>query len=547
MFPSKNRSENQREHNRYLATVIPFAFALFLVLAAPSDGFGQSQGQETDKDSVGAPYAAGELLVTYTEEPEASSEDEQVREEVSAGVEEEVAKLDAQLLVFPEIKEERSENAREENLKRKKAALEEDSRVEHVDYNYVRKTLNRPKDPEFSRQWGLRKAGFPRAWERTKGRGVDIAILDGGIDARHPDLRDKIVAQRDFMDEDGVAEDSSFGHGTHVAGIAAASTDNGEGIAGGCPGCGILVGKVVEYGEGYDSDIAEGIVWTVDEGAEVVNLSLGAPVQSNLLKEAIAYAKSKDVLVVAAAGNFAPFGNPKIYPAAYPDAMAVAATNVKDERDSYSSYGNWVDVAAPGVRIYSTLSEGKYGYDSGTSMAAPHVSALAGMLIAEGLQSTKARTKIESTAVDLGKRGKDPRFGHGRIDAAAAISTLLPDRGRRCTIEGSKGANVLLGTEGRDVICGRGGNDVVDGRGGNDVLYGDAGYDVLKGGSGNDRLVGSAGNDVLKGGSGFDRLLGGSGRDVLNARDGLKGELVDGGSGRDVCAVDPDEEVKRCP
>lgn len=547
MFPSKSRWENLNKRNRYVASVTLFALTLLFLLAVPSDGYGQSPEQETSEDQPGAPYAAGELLVTYGKEPEASSKDERVREEVGARVEEEVAKLDAQLLTFPEIKEERSENAREENLKRKKMELEEDPRVEHVDYNYARKTLNRPKDPEFSRQWGLRKAGFPRAWERTKGRGVEIAILDGGIDARHPDLRGKIVAQRDFVDEDGVAEDSSFGHGTHVAGIAAASTSNGEGIAGGCPGCGILVGKVVEYGEGYDSDIAEGIVWAVDEGAEVVNLSLGAPMQSNLLEEAIAYAKSKDVLVVAAAGNFAPFGNPKIYPAAYSDAMAVAATNVKDERDSYSSYGNWVDVAAPGVRIYSTLPKGKYGYDSGTSMAAPHVSALAGMLIAEGLQSAKARTKIEGTAVDLGKKGKDPRFGHGRIDATAATSTLLPDKGRRCTVEGSDSADVLVGTRGRDVICGRGGNDVVDGRGGNDILYGNGGYDVLKGGPGDDLLLGGAGNDVLKGGLGIDRLLGGNGRDVLDARDDHGGELIDGGGGRDLCAVDSGDELKRCP
>ncbi|MGF1470586.1 MAG: S8 family serine peptidase [Rubrobacteraceae bacterium] len=486
-------------------------------------------------------------MVTYDEGPKASSKDELVRDEVGARVGGKVTEIDARLLAFPEIKKERSENAREKGLERKKAELEEDPGIAHVEYNYVRSTFDRLKDPEFSRQWGLRKASFPRAWKQTKGRGAEIAILDGGVDARHPDLRGKIVGQKDFVDEDEVAEDSSFGHGTHVAGIAAASTGNGEGIAGGCPGCGILVGKVVEYGEGYDFDIAEGIVWAVDEGAEVINLSLGAPIRSDFLKEATAYAKDEGVPVVAAAGNFAPFGNPKIYPAAYPDTVAVAATNVKDGRDLYSSYGNWVDVSAPGVRIYSTLPGRKYGYDSGTSMAAPYVSALAGMLIAEGSQGTRVRAKIERTAVDLGKKGKDPRFGHGRIDAAAATSTLLPGKGRRCTIKGSVANNVLVGTKNRDVICGRGGNDVVDGRGGNDTLYGDGGNDVLKGGPGDDRLPGGAGNDILKGGSGLDLLLGEGGRDVLSARDGRGGDLLDGGGGRDVCAVDPGDTSRRCP
>lgn len=546
-FRLKNRRERQIGYSGYLANATPFVLAFSLLLTIPSDGFGQSTEQETYGESLDAPYAVGELLVTYTEQPEASSKDEQVKEEAGAEVEEEVPKLDAQLLTFPEVASERSKEVREEKLDRKKEELQNDPRVESVDYNYVRETLGVPNDPEFSRQWGLRKTGFPRAWKYSRGRGAEIAILDGGADARHPDLRGKVVKQKDFVDEDAVAEDASFGHGTHVAGIAAARTGNSRGIAGGCPGCRILVGKVVEYGEGYDFDIAEGIVWAVDEGAEVVNLSLGAPIQSSLLEEAIAYAKDKDVLIVAAAGNYAPFGNPKIYPAAYPDTIAVSATDNKEKRDFYSSYGNWVDVAAPGVRIYSTLPGGKYGYDSGTSMAAPHVSALAGLLVSKGLQGSEARKEIESTAVDLGRKGKDHRFGHGRINAASAVSTLQPDRGRRCTIKGSNGTDVLVGTEDQDVICGRGGNDVVDGRGGDDVLYGDGGYDVLKGGSGSDRVMGSAGNDVLKGGAGLDQLFGGGGRDVLNARDGRKGELVDGGSGRDVCAVDPGDKAKRCP
>ena len=547
MLIVRSRRERWRKGNRYLVTAVPFVFAFFFLLAAPSNGFGQPQGQETDKDSVGVPYVAGELLVTYTEESEASAEDEQVREELGAGVEEEVAKLDAQLLVFPEIKNEGVESAQEEDLKRKKAELEEDPRVESVDYNYVRRTLSRPNDPEFARQWGLKKTGFPEAWKRKTGREVQIAILDGGIDGRHPDLRGKIVAQRDLVDEDEVAEDSSFGHGTHVAGIAAASTGNGQGIAGGCPKCGIMVGKVVEYGEGYDFDIAEGIIWAVDEGAEVVNLSLGAPVQSNLLEEAISYAKSKDVVVVAAAGNFAPFGNPKVYPAAYPDTIAVAATNIRDKRDSYSSYGGWVDVAAPGVRIYSTLPGKRYGYDSGTSMAAPHVAALAGLLAGEGLSNSSIRKRIESSAVDLGKKGKDIYYGYGRINALKAAGGATTPKPRRCTIKGTRGSDILRGTARPDTICGLGGSDIISGGGGNDTIYGDGGNDILDGDSGSDRIVGGAGNDIVKDSVGLDHLYGGGGRDALNVRDGRGSDLVNGGADRDFCYADSKDKVARCP
>lgn len=535
--------ERREGWGRFGAIVPLSLLALSLLLVPSSAGLGQSSGQESDEGSRDDPYAPAELLVTYTEDPEASTEDEQVREEAGAEIEEEAAKLDAQLLAFPEVEEESSE----ENLERKKAELERDPRVESVDYNYVRETLEAPNDPEFSQQWGLRKANFPRAWDRTRGRGAEIAILDGGADARHPDLRGKVSAQRDFVDEDMVAEDSSFGHGTHVAGIAAAETGNGVGIAGGCPRCNILVGKVVASGEGYDFDIAEGIVWATDEGAEVINLSLGAPFRSELLEEAITYATDSGVVVVAAAGNFAPFGNPEVYPAAYPDTIAVSATDRRDERDDFSSYGDWVDVAAPGVRVLSTLPGGEYGNDTGTSMAAPYVSALAGLLASEGLGPEEVRAGIETTAVDLGESGKDPYFGHGRIDARAAVREVLPRERLRCTIRGTNGNDVIRGTENRDVICGRGGRDIIDGRGGDDVIRGGRGNDVLRGGVGEDRLFGGAGRDVMVGGTGVDRLLGGGGRDMLNSRDGRGGEVADGGEDRDLCLADAGDRTRGCP
>ena len=155
--------------------------------------------------------------------------------------------------------------------------------------------------------------------------------------------------------------------------------------------------------------------------------------------------------------------------------------------------------------------------------------------------------KIESTAVDLGKTGKDLRFGHGRIDTAAAVATLQPNKERRCTIKGTEGSDILIGTEDQNIICGLGGNDIIRGGDGNDIIYGDAGDDVMNGNSGNDRIVGATGKDVLNGHTGRDRLYGGSSRDVLNIRDGRGGELGDGGGGRDICTADPRDKVAEMP
>ncbi len=377
--------------------------------------------QKVDEDSTGAPYAAGELLVTF--KPEVSSAGvEKLQEEAGAKGKENLQSLDARLLAFPKVESEASEDVREDALERKKDDLEADPRVESVDFNYLRRPSYVPNDPRFPAQYGLSKTRFTKAWNRSRGGGARIAIVDGGVDTRHPDLRGKIVAQKDFVAGDPVAEDSLGGHGTINAGIAAAVTNNGRGVAGGCPNCKLLVAKVLDQYGGYDSDVAGGIVWSVDHGARVVNLSLGGEGSSRVLKDAIDYATSKGAVVVASAGNYARYGNPKIYPAAYPNAIAVAATDSQDRRASFSEHGNWVDVAAPGVNILSTLPDGKYGRESGTSMAAPHVSGLAGLLTGQGLMNSQVRNRIESRATDVGPKGKDPYYGHGRINAQSAVN-----------------------------------------------------------------------------------------------------------------------------
>ncbi len=253
-------------------------------------------------------------------------------------------------------------------------------------------------------------------------------MVDTGIDANHPDLKGKVIAQHDFVHNDGTANDTA-GHGTHVAGTIAASTNNGVGVAGGCPRCRLLAARVLAKNGGYDSDIARGIVWSANNGARVINLSLGGAAYSTALKRAVDYAYNKGAVVVAAAGNT---GNGTYhYPAAYPDVIAVAATDSADRRASFSSYGNWVDVAAPGVDILSTYPrwlesnfyEPGYKFMEGTSMASPHVAALAGLLAAQGRSKSEIRFRLLSTADDIGPEGRDRYTGAGLIDAAKAVES----------------------------------------------------------------------------------------------------------------------------
>ena len=261
---------------------------------------------------------------------------------------------------------------------------------------------------------------------------MKIAILDSGIDKGHPDIA-KIAAQRNFFTGSAVVNDGN-GHGTHVAGIAAALTNNDRGVAGGCPRCELLVAKVMEAsGLVKDSNLVPAIDWSVDQGADVINLSFGGAQRSTVLKDAIdrAYADGKGAVAAAAAGNAGTSMRPSTrqYPAAYKDAIAVSATNSDDKPASFSSRGDWVDLAAPGAGILSTraaIEGGGYGDESGTSEAAPFVSALAGLLASEGKTAGEIRERMQSTAADLGPAGDDPYYGHGRIDANTAVNTAVP-------------------------------------------------------------------------------------------------------------------------
>ncbi|HKY74897.1 MAG TPA: S8 family serine peptidase [Acidimicrobiia bacterium] len=282
-------------------------------------------------------------------------------------------------------------------------------------------------DPSFKEQWGLAKIGAESAWTRTTGAGIRIGIVDTGIDLEHEDLAGKVVDSVNCVGSggdqgkcNGSAQDDQ-GHGTHVGGIAAASKDNQKGIAGVAPDAQLVVAKVMNaQGTGAGSDVTAGIKWVVDHGAKVVNLSLGDPAQpitalisENELKEGVDYAWSKGAIAVIASGNSgtglgiegANFGDM--------NAIVVGATGPDDTAATYSTStgeAKWA-VAAPGGAadqskkandIFSTFwikgQKNSYGYQAGTSMAAPHVAGAVALLLAQGYSPADAVTRLLDTA-----------------------------------------------------------------------------------------------------------------------------------------------------
>jgi subtilisin family serine protease len=258
-----------------------------------------------------------------------------------------------------------------------------------------------PNDAQWPAQDGLRLIGLPRAWDTNRGSSqLIVAVVDTGVDANQPDLRGALVPGMNFVDGNAPPLDD-HGHGTAVAGIVAARADNGQGIAGVCWFCLVMPVKVLDSkGNGDDTRIAAGIVWAAEHGARVINLSLGGPGTSPELAAAIAYATWKGAVVVAAAGNSGtslPF-----YPAADVNALSVAATTSADRAYSWSNYGTWVAVAAPGCNV-APARGGGYGRFCGTSSAAPVVAGLAALALSAepGAAPADVRSAIEHGATPL--------------------------------------------------------------------------------------------------------------------------------------------------
>src|SRR3989338_4209235 len=334
--------------------------------------------------------------------------------------------------------------------------------VEYAEPNYIVEAYAVPNDPYLNYQWHLDNAAYggikaKAAWDVTQGAGVTVAVIDTGIAYENytdpatgkvfqkaPDFSGTCFVQGyDFVSNDTHPNDENS-HGTHVAGTIAQSTNNSLGTAGvAYESCLMPIRVLDKNGSGTYADVAEGIRYAADNGAKVINLSLGGSVGATYLEEALAYAYSKGVTIVAASGNDG--AGTVGYPAAYDNyVIAVGATRYNETRSSYSNYGSSLDLVAPGgdtavdqngdgyvdgvlqntfnPNTKNVLDFG-YWFLQGTSMASPHVAGVAALVISKGNATTSAdvRQALQSTADDLGASGRDNTYGYGIVDAAEAV------------------------------------------------------------------------------------------------------------------------------
>ncbi|MBI5871455.1 MAG: carboxypeptidase regulatory-like domain-containing protein, partial [Actinobacteria bacterium] len=401
---------------RYLARIgYTFSFFSMMILVgliiAPAVTNFASEPEDVPQPQEQASFAPGRLLVRF--QPATDPRDiQQLLTKKGLQAVDEISELGIVTIAVPAGEEEKVANQLSDS------PIVENAEVDHVYY-----ALATPNDTFYEgTQWNLQKINAPTAWDTTTGSvNSVIAIIDTGVDSAHPDLAGKVLPGYNTINESTNVTDV-YGHGTHVAGIAAAASNNGLGVAGVAWDSKVMPVKVLsDQGYGYMSDIAEGIIYAVDNGAQVINLSLGAGWSDVTMRDAVNYAYMHNVLVVAAAGNSS--NNASFYPASYPHVISVAATDSADAYAYFSTYNANVDVAAPGVAINSTFPQASYKSWQGTSMASPHVAGLASLVLSVNgnLTPNQVTQVLENTSVDLGDAGRDDHFGFGRIDAAAAV------------------------------------------------------------------------------------------------------------------------------
>jgi type VII secretion-associated serine protease mycosin len=284
-------------------------------------------------------------------------------------------------------------------------------------------------DPLIPAQYGIQITGTDRVWATQKGSPeVVVAVIDSGIDASHPEFAGRLVPGYDFTEKEPKpgGDVDGYGHGTHCAGVIGAAAGNGTGIAGIAPGCKLMPVRIFNNSGNTTTGAATAaVIWAVDNGAKVINASWGSTLVNQASHDSYQYALDKDVVFVAAVGNSGK-NDSKSYPGASPGVIGVSATNPSDRWASFSTWGDWVSLAAPGEGILSTYPMAKgngYRIMQGTSMAAPLVAGAAALVRSQYPQLTQAQVKarLEKTAKDVIQPGVDPYSGHGRVDVARAI------------------------------------------------------------------------------------------------------------------------------
>ena len=393
------------------------ALLVILALLPPDPNAHRSQTVEP----APSPDAAGVLVLDL--------QDDSSPAEVSAFAARHGLEL---VLSSPDSADEGLYRARVDNLRVADAAVTADPLVEAAEpvLQMQAHGLSVPNDPLWGKQWNMRRVGASAGWDVGAGRGVRVAVVDTGV-SHVEDLRGTdLAAGRSFVPGVDAWEDD-VGHGTHVAGTIAQTTNNKTGVAGIAPRATILPVKVLAASGGGDQDwVAAGIDWAVDHGADVINLSLGGP-PSEIITNAVDKAADAGVIVVASAGNM---GVRQVgHPAAHERAIGVSATGPTDARAPYSNYGPGIELSAPGGDLRKTDGgilqnardprTGEVGYVAfqGTSMAAPHVTGAVAVLLGRGLSADLAVDTLYASAKDLGKAGWDEEYGYGRLDIEAAV------------------------------------------------------------------------------------------------------------------------------
>jgi subtilisin family serine protease len=406
-------------HHKLLLALVVLAVAAGLLRpeeprATVSSGAGAAVGlKRLDATSGGSRIsprvaAATRRLIVKFEEGVAAGTEAKVLRSADTSVDDRVSQLDVSVVeVAPR-------DARDAE-----ASLEASPHVEYVEPDaLVRSFAAIPNDTLWRSQWGLQLLDLPLVWAASsRAMVVPVAVIDTGVDATHPDLAGVVGPGRDFVNGDDDPADDN-GHGTAAAGVIAARSGNAMGGAGICQNCTVIPIKALDArGAGTTSMVADAIVWATDHGARVINLSLGSPTPAQALRDAIAYAAGKGVVVIAAAGNEGT--SDQLYPAADAGVVSVAATMHDDALYDWSNRGPWVRLAAPGCNTAPSPGGGFVEF-CGTSSAAPIVAGLAAVAIAQ--EPRAGRTRIEE-ALGAGAIPV-PDVARGRINARQALATL---------------------------------------------------------------------------------------------------------------------------
>ncbi len=314
----------------------------------------------------------------------------------------------------------------EDALEQVKKALSNNPNIQFVEENFIAEAGYVPNDERYPSQWHLPMIAAPDGWDYTTGsQSVPIAIIDSGVDPTHPDLAGNLIAGYNFLGNNTDTQDIQ-GHGTAVAGSAAAMTDNITGVAGVAWNSPIMPLVVVNTdGSATYYDIAQAINYAADQGVRIMNISLGGSSSSSTLQNAVNYAWNKGAVIIAAASNYST--DTPYYPAACANVVAASATTSSDTFASFSNYGTWVDISAPGASILTTSRGGGYGSWSGTSFSSPITAGVAALILSANPSLTNAQVVdiLTQNADDLGSTGFDKYFGYGRVNAFQSILAAL--------------------------------------------------------------------------------------------------------------------------